>query len=173
MISNLKKWAPNKAARLIGLLVSGWAFSVLGCGANYGNLKYDNDVKQMFESYEVRPDYRYYYSGSDASPNVIIGIKKEYQLKSQLWKPVDLTADLLKSWLNFPRQRVGYDPSRRGSYILGPDGKKIGVYYANRDWRTWSSVKLEGENLVLLSAPTHPNHPAGKHDDHNAAFGNM
>jgi hypothetical protein len=128
-------------------------------------LKSDNDVKQIFESYEVLPDYRYYYSGSDAYPNVIIGIKKEYQLQSELWKPVNLTADVLKNWLNFPRQRVGYDQNRRGSYILTPDGQQIGVYYANQDWRVWSSVKMEGDNLVMVSAPTKPGGLNGQSED--------
>jgi hypothetical protein len=173
MNSNLKPRSPKKTAVLFGLLIAGLAITAFGCGANYGNLKYDDDVKQIFESYEVLPDYRYYYSGNDAYPNVIIGIKKEYQLQSELWKPVDPTADLLKNWLNFPRNRVGYDQNRRGSSILTPDGQKIGVYYANQDWRVWSSVKLESGNLIMVSSPTRPRNLRGKDEDQNGSFGSF
>lgn len=170
MRKNSKIRSSGKSAALIGLLAAGLVLIMAGCGANYGNLKYNDDVKQIFESYEVLPDYRYYYSGSDAYPNVIIGIQKEYQLKSELWKPVDLTADLLKDWLNFPRNKVGFDQDRRGSYILSPDGRQIGVYYANRDWRTWSSVKLENDKLVVVSAPTQGRNLPGKFMQKNEGF---
>jgi hypothetical protein len=173
MTSHAKRKTTGKKSILFTFLIGAVAVGMLACGANYGNLKYADEVKQTFESYKVLPDYRYYYSGSDAYPDVIIGIQKEYQLKSELWKPVDLTAEQLKNWLNFPRQRVGYDQNRRGSHILGPAGETIGVYYANQDWRVWSSVKLEGDNLVVVSSPARPRNAPGASEDPNGGFGSL
>jgi hypothetical protein len=123
-----------------------------GCGGHYGRLAVNPNVKKQFENYEVLPDHRYYYDGSFATPRVVIGIQERYTLQSDLWLPVALTPKLLKYWVDY----YGFDTKffrGNGSDILAENGKKIGVWYAFIDWRTWASVKMIDERVVQISVP--------------------
>ena len=62
---------------------------------------------EIWHSYEILPNYHYYYSGPNSQPNFIIGIDDKYQFTSKLWKPVDLTPEMLKNWFNYINPRVG------------------------------------------------------------------
>ena len=74
---------------------------VFSCtAANYGKLQSSNEITNMFDSDQVLSDYVYYYSGLDGVPNAIIGIHKDYSLRSKLWRRVDLTPAMLKKWVS-------------------------------------------------------------------------
>jgi hypothetical protein len=47
-----------------------------GCAgtANYGQLVYNDNVKEAFETYQIPPNHTYYYSGPESLPNAVIGI---------------------------------------------------------------------------------------------------
>lgn len=49
------------AAILVALLIS-------GCFENYGRLTHNDDVTRAFQTYQVEPDYRYYYYGRTNMP---------------------------------------------------------------------------------------------------------
>jgi hypothetical protein len=111
------------------------------------------EATDIWHSYEILPNYHYYYSGPDSQPNYIIGIDDRYKLVTEFWKPVDLTPDMLKNWFNYYRPRVGYSQSPYGAFITGPDGERIGLWYSVRDWRLTGSVTVGENNQVDITRP--------------------
>jgi hypothetical protein len=111
------------------------------------------EATAIWHSYEILPNYHYYYSGPDSQPNYIIGIDDRYKLVTEFWKPVDLTPDMLKNWFNYYRPRVGYSQSPYGAFITGPDGERIGLWYSVRDWRLTGSVTVGENNQVDITRP--------------------
>lgn len=127
--------------------------SCSGAG-HYGQLVPNDKVKNTFETYQLAPDYTYYYSGPDAYPKAVIGIQNEYRLESKYWKPVELTQTLLKKWLEMDgRPRPGYNLTRNGSDIIAPDGRQIGVWYAVKNWKDRATVKMIDDKTVNVSPP--------------------
>ncbi len=117
------------------------------------------EATDIWHSYEIYPNYNYYYSGPDSQPTYIIGIDDQYQLISKLWKPVDLTPEMLKNWLNFTRPRVGYSQSPYGAFIMGPGGERIGLWYSVRDWRLKGSATVAENSQVSVITPSLPTGP--------------
>ena len=120
-----------------------------GCSGNYGNIQRSREAGRSFENFQVYDDHNYYFSGPANSPYAIIGIQKDYVLKTRLWKRVDLTPEKLKSWLNLGMQgTLGFPPA--GGYILGPDREKIGIWYSIFNGTV---VKMENDNIVVVHPP--------------------
>jgi len=111
------------------------------------------EATEIWHSYEILPNYHYYYSGPNSQPKFIIGIDDTYQFTSKLWKPVDLTPEMLKNWFNYIRPRVGYSQDTYGAFIVGPNGERLGLWYSVRDWRTVGSASLNENNQVSVTAP--------------------
>ena len=126
---------------------------LVGCGGHYGRLAVNHDVKAQFEDYQVLPDHRYYYSGSEARPRAVIGIREEYTLQSDLWVPVDLTSKRLKDWVDYFGPNTRFSQGNNGSDILAEDGSRIGIWYAFVDWRDWAAVKMIDEKVVSITTP--------------------
>ncbi len=125
---------------------------VISCaGANYGGLRLSNEVNKMFESYQVPDNHNYYYSGSDARPDAILGVHKDYTLRSKLWKPVELTPDQLKLWVNMMTDHRGTDIRIYGSRVISHDGKDIGIWYS--PWNQ-TTVRMEDDRHVVINTPT-------------------
>jgi hypothetical protein len=133
MIKSLKplKWPIMQMAAgilMIGLLA--------GCAANrqarenFGTLKLSSEVSQIFQTYQVLPEYKYYITGSVTRPHAIVGIDRNYTFDSSLWQAaVDLTPEQLKEWVD---QMLGFRPAMRtfGAQILGPSGEQVGIWYS-------------------------------------------
>ena len=118
-----------------------------------------HDATAIWHSYEVLPNYNYYYAGPNTRPFYIIGIDDRYTLKSKLWKPVDLTPEMLKDWFNYYRPRVGgYNPLPYGAFINDPNGERIGLWYSVVDWRLTGSAIFEENNEVTILMPTDEGH---------------
>ena len=118
---------------------------------NYGQLAPDDKVKNTFETYQLSPDYKYYYMGPDAYPRALIGIRNEYRLESKFWKPVDLTKTQLKRWLEMEgRPRQDYDFRKNGSRINAPDGRQIGILYALKNWKDRTTVIMIDDKTVNI-----------------------
>ncbi len=118
-----------------------------------------HEATALWHSYEVLPNYNYYYAGPDTRPFYIIGLDDRYKLKSKLWKAVDLTPEMLKDWFNYYRPRVGgYSPLPYGAFINGPDGERIGLWYSVVDWRLTGSAMVRENNEVTILMPTDEGH---------------
>ena len=128
---------------------------IASCSGNYGRLVYNDNVKKAFETYQLPPNHTYYYSGPDALPDAVIGIRNEYRLESKFWKPVEPTQKLLKNWLEWRwgQSRDGFNFERNGQDILAPDGRQIGVWYAVKNWKEWATVKMINDKTFVVSPP--------------------
>jgi len=127
-----------------------------GCAATDGlkrsGVYSSQAATDQWHSFEILPDHNYYCYGPDARPFFIIAIDKQYNLTSKLWRPVDLTPERLKKWIDIP-PRVGYDPRTYGADIAGPNGERIGLWYSVRDWRDKGSATLGENNQVAVTTP--------------------
>ena len=114
------------------------------------------EATEIWHSYEINPNYNYYYSGPNSQPNYIIGIDNKYEFTSKKWKPVDLTPEMLKKWFNFIKPRVGYSLDTYGAFITGPNGERLGMWYSVKDWRLGGSASVNENNQVSVTAPAIP-----------------
>jgi len=118
-----------------------------------------HEATAIWHSYEILPNYQYYYAGPDTRPFYIIGLDDRYTLKSKLWKPVDLTPEMLKDWFNYYRPRVGgYSLLPYGAFINGSDGERIGLWYSVVDWRLTGTAMVGENNEVTILLPTNEGH---------------
>jgi len=126
---------------------------IASCSVDYGRLVYNDNVQKAFETYQLPPNHAYYYSGPDALPNAVIGIRNEYRLESRFWKPVELTQDLLQNWLEWrggPRRGL----NKNGSDMLATDGRQIGIWYSVRNSTDWATVKMIDDKTFVVSTPS-------------------
>lgn len=152
-IKKKKKIAPFAALFVLAVIHG----TLIGCTNTFksSGVMTSREATDMWHSYEILPNYNYYYSGPDAQPHYLIGIDDSYKLKSKLWKPVDLTSAMLKDWFNYYRPRVGgYNPLPYGAFISGPNGERIGLWYSVHDWRLTGSATLGEDNEVTVIMPS-------------------
>lgn len=132
-----------------GVILSAFLMILTACAGNYGQIQRSREAGKIFESHEVLNDHIYYYSGPDAIPYAVIAIHQDYNLKSKLWKRINLSSDQLRSWLDLGMQgSLGFPPN--GSYIYGPEGQRIGIWYSIFNGTV---VRLENDNSVIVHPP--------------------
>lgn len=117
----------------------------------YGKLQPSTEVTRMFQTYQIAPQYHYYYSGRTDIPQAMIGINKSHQLRRGLWKPVNLTTQLLRSWIPKMDSIYGHSPS--GALILDNTGQRVGIWYSSKQWTT---VIIESEHELAIFTPGPP-----------------
>jgi len=147
----LNRLRANCTTRLFLLSVAIVFVASCAGNANYGKLVHSDKVKTAFETYQIPPNHTYYYSGPDALPRTVIGIRNEYHLESKFWKPVDLTQTLLKRWFDILNaSRNGFTLNQNGSEIVTPDGRQIGIWYALKNWKERATVKMIDDKTVNI-----------------------
>lgn len=124
--------------------------TLAGCSTSHGSLRPSLEVSQIFETYKILPDHRYYYSGPPAKPNGIIGIHNSYTLNPGRWKTLDLTPEQLKNWISFMPDEISDLLRHKGALILDHTGKRVGVWYSHWDL---TSVKIENDNQIVVYTP--------------------
>lgn len=124
----------------------------LGCAGNYGRLMRDQEINEIFNTYRILPNYRYYFTGPEGRPDVVMGIHRDYTLESTQWIEVDLTDEQLKKlidWINFHhRSRTRNYPD--GFLILDHASNQFGIWYSIWDWTT---VIVKDDKRVEIYAP--------------------
>ncbi len=151
-ISNIGKTTIPSLLFLVAVLST-----LTGCAAVQGKkssgVVTSREATDIWHSYEILPNYHYYTTGPQAQPNYIIGIDDQYHLTSNLWKPVDLTPEMLYNWINYKRPRVGYSVEPYGAFITGPHGERIGLWYSVHDWRLKGSASVGENNQISVIRP--------------------
>jgi hypothetical protein len=120
---------------------------------SFGRITLNDEATRAFDNYSVDADFRYYISGPDTYPNVIIGLHRDYRIDTQgLWREVEMTPETMRSIVRnmkekaSSRQRVLY-----GFELIKPDGRPIGVWYSIQTARTCLQMKEDG--TVRLDTP--------------------
>jgi len=119
---------------------------------NFGILQLSTEVSQIFENYQVFPNYKYYFTGSETKPLAIMGINRNYTLVTQIWKETaDLNSEQLKRWVD---QMLEFRPPVRtyGAHILGADGEQVGIWYSPYND---SPVKMLADNQIEVIPPSY------------------
>lgn len=133
---------------IIGLGLVALLCSCATSGNSYGKLQSSHDITQLFDNAQVLKDHTYYYSGLQGVPDAIIGIHPNYSLRAKLWQQVDFSHKSLKTWTY--RMRSVHLVRPQGSYILGPEGKRLGIWFSAQ---RQTSVRLDRENRLVVSPP--------------------
>ena len=127
-------------------LFSGFA----GCD-NYGKLQRDQSLTKAFQNNQVDDGYTYYYLGRDNMPYAIAGIDSRYTLKSELWQPVEPKTEqftIMIYWIWTDHNYESY-----GAYVIGPGGKKVGIFYSSIDR---VAIYFEKANKTVSLIPDTP-----------------
>jgi hypothetical protein len=106
--------------------------AVSGCStANYGQLKSNMQVTQAFQSYQILPNYKYFYRGTYSRPIAIAGIRPEFELNSKLWVEIDLKSKDFKALIDkVALQGSGGTTQPWGFNISDHSGRDAGVWYS-------------------------------------------
>ena len=127
------------------------ALTLAGCaGGDYGSLRRSYDVTRQIESYEVLPEYNYYYSGPASAPLAILGVHRDYQLVSELWHPIGLTTAQLRDWMVVISPYDDFRKNYHGAYIVAPDGGKVGIWYSQQ---SWTVVRFPAKGKIAVYTP--------------------
>jgi hypothetical protein len=127
-----------------------------GCASgNYGTMRWDRDLNNMFENYQVLPDHTYYVTGGYNAPAAILALQKEYQLENDagVWVQVpDVNENLIKRWVeNLSRDMTFWQNNQfAASYIYDPQGKRVGAWYSGKKTTT---VKFLEDNRIKVYPP--------------------
>lgn len=128
-----------------------WAMVSGACALPQVTFQRDAKVHAAFEAATVLPEYDYYYSGPEAQPLAIIGIRRDLRFAPGFWQPLALTEKELRDWLWVIRNDTRPPRDRyHGARILAPDGGEIGVWFSFLDWVV-AEVAADGQ--VLLHTP--------------------
>lgn len=143
---------------------SGILFSVLilfGCAAmtkNFGTIVPDQGVEKNFETFQLDPDMNYYFSGSDVFPSVIMGLKKQYALDNDLWRPLATDPKHLKELISDMQSKAGeFGKLQRGFVMKSPDGQTLGVWYS--PFNLPMRLKMGADNKVIVYTPDPGSYP--------------
>jgi hypothetical protein len=126
------------------------------CAGTYGSLQRSNDVSRAFERHEVLVDHTYYATGPEARPTAILAVHRSYTLKTGLWRPVDMTPELLNRLVDAMTDQLGFTPAILGGVIADPSGNRAGVMYSLYSRMT---IRFEPENVIVVSLPKPDNDP--------------
>jgi hypothetical protein len=144
----------GRSVRLCLLLAV--SLSTLACAgmfANYGRFNPSDAVTQVFNSYQVNKDYRYYISGPDLNPNALMGLDRSHQLDPRTtWREVQMTPEKMKEFVEGMNTKVkSQHEFQRGYEILDNNGRPIGVWFSIMRARTFVSMQEDG--TVRIDSP--------------------
>jgi len=125
-----------------------------------GKTRLSSETTALFEAGEVNPNLSYYIAGvDDASPDAIIGIRKEIELENiKSWKKIDLTPDDLEEMVkNMKAVEPDLYFGPKGLDIYDNQGNHIGIWYSIE---RWAVIKIRGNNKVVIYKPMVNRNPA-------------
>jgi hypothetical protein len=121
-------------------------------GGRYGKLRASEDALEAFTSFRVDHHKNYYTTGSDAFPNALMGLNKDWSLESDLWKkrnPIDSGLQELVS--NMQHKAAEKMLFLHGFDVLDNRGEKIGDWYSVLGLHI--TIRISGEKRVSISTP--------------------
>lgn len=124
------------------------AVALAGCAGRNGSIRWDAGVGQAFETAQVLPGHRYYTTGSETSPDAVLALRENHPLRSDLWREVPMTPEILARLVD--RMRGTRDDSPYGSVVLDEKGTRIGVWCS---YQKPLPMKLLDDGGVIISPP--------------------
>lgn len=127
---------------------------LFGCATmgNYGTIVPDDLVMKALEACEMDPGMNYYYSGPDAYPNALIGLKKQFVLDNDLWKPVAPDPQSFRKLIQAMQDKAhDHGQFQRGFVMKDTQGQSIGVWYSILDVKM--NLRMGEGNKVIVYTP--------------------
>lgn len=147
--------------RLLAVLFVSLLSALLGgCGPSrdYARVAMNWEVDHHFKSGRLQPEYRYYFNGPTAEPIALLALKKQYQLNSEFWHEITVSAQL-QSWVKSFSENFGevddienVTINYRGLELLDENGQRIGMLYTRYHW----VVAWWGEGNEIIVTPPEP-----------------
>ena len=150
-MARLPVFSPTKkmAGSILGLAL---AALIAGCAVKQVTFRENNAINASFETAEVLPGYQYYYSGPEAEPFAILGIRHNLDFEQGLWKKIDLTEAQLKKWLlHFDIRARSTELKYYGNILFGPNGEEIGIWYS---FLRWVPARVTEEGRIIIHIPS-------------------
>lgn len=138
------------ALMLMGLNLAACSGSLF---RNYGQILPSGEVDRDIEAGVVRPEIRYYTSGSDLYPNAMIGLHRDYRLdRGTFWKEVEMTPAKFREVIGYMQAKAReFHQYPHGFDLLDRGGKKIGFWYSIFTARTF--LRFEEDGTVMIQTP--------------------
>ncbi|MFH1080804.1 MAG: hypothetical protein V1766_11215 [Pseudomonadota bacterium] len=134
----------------LSLVLSFWGCT--GFLKGVGAVNPDQSVTRAFETFQINPDYNYYYSGPDIYPNALVGLDKKYKIEPDLWKKMEPTPKNFKDVISQMQSKaLSIGLFQHGFAILDDKGRPIGVWYSILSATT--TVKMVDDQTVLIYQP--------------------
>lgn len=128
------------------------ALIILRRNAQFGRIKPSKAVTDAYGDLKVDPEKKYYFSGPEAHPNAIIGVKKEWRLESDLWKEVAPDSGRLKELIEGMKNKaLERNLALNGADILDHDGKKVGDWFSVPGIDP--TVRTKGWDRLIVETP--------------------
>ena len=131
-----------------------------GCAAGtgqYGSAAKSIAVDRIFRSGPLPEEYRYFYNGVKSEPAAILGLSREYSLRSDFWTEINLDDRQMRDWRRFFVQSMTwYDDRSQGrmSYdgyrLSDQQGKTVGILYSRYGWIV---IEFLPDNGILVHPP--------------------
>lgn len=116
-----------------------------------GAVNQSPSVTAAFETFQINPNYNYYYSGSYVYPNALIGLDKKYKIEPELWKKMDAPKDFKDIITQMQSKALSIGQFQHGFVIADDKGRPIGTWYSILGATT--SVRMKDDTTVLIYQP--------------------
>ncbi len=147
--------AKKNTGRLItaSILISMVLIVLDGCSTqNYGKLKSNREVAEAFKTYQILPNYKYYYRGAPNRPVAIVGINENYDLNLKLWVEIDPHSKDFRKFIDLVSlQGMGRTAQPWGLDIFDQAGGHVGVWYSAI---TTAAVSVNENNQIVKLIPS-------------------
>lgn len=140
----------NKIVMIIMLIL---VLLPAGCfSGRYGNIIIDSPTTRDFDTFKIDQGMNYYYSGPDLYPNALIGLKRQYSLGPDLWKPIKPTPESFRDIILHMQEKAReYGQLQHGFLMQDDHGKPVGIWYSILKAKTF--VKMGEGNKVIVFTP--------------------
>lgn len=140
-----------------GLVLLALLLIAAACGRPAYFFRVDLNINAALESNHPLPGYTYYYSGPEDFPLAILGIRPEYRLKQEFWRPVELTEKKLQGWMEIiDNPHRSLKTRYHGKVIRTAEGEEIGIWYSPQEW---STVRMGTDGEVAIDTPPNTLYP--------------
>ena len=125
-------WLKRPFYRLsAALIICGVVFlTAHGCATGIGRVNRSSEITRSFETYQIFPEYTYYYEGQPTRPYAIVALQPDYKINSRFWKTFDADPEQLKRLVDALYEDRD-DVYPYGAYLLDSKGMQIGLWYSS------------------------------------------
>ena len=145
-----------------GIIILMMLFMFVSCSStqmdaynqSLGSVKESQEVSRLFKTYQLPPEYKYYYAGSKNDPDAVVGIHNDYLLEETSgysfmavrWTEFETTQENLEIMIN----AIETHGRPYGAVILDHDGTQVGIIYAYEWWEFQPVVRKLEDNLISV-----------------------